>query len=125
MSTNQKKTETKKTKRVFTAREKCEAVLAVWSERRKPAEICREMEIPWQLLNNWQDAAMKAMMQVLEPRQAADGMRLPSLSPRVEKLLAKADVVVSRRSRAEARLASIQKSVEAKKSGSKASLPSG
>lgn len=127
MSTNTtQKKETKKAKQVFTAREKCEAVLAVWSERRKPAEVCREMEIPWQLLNNWQDTAMKAMMQSLEPKRSANGQRrLPSLSPRVEKLLEKADVVVSRRSRAEARLASIQKTVEAKKSRSSASSQKG
>ena len=66
---------------------------------------------------------MKAMMQALEPKRSANGQRLPSLSPRVEKLLEKADVVVSRRSRAEARLASIQKTVEAKKST--ASSPKG
>jgi hypothetical protein len=39
----------------------------------------------------------------------------------MEKLLEKTDVVVTRRSRAEARLASIQKAVETKKSGSAAS----
>jgi transposase-like protein len=127
MSTNttRQKGEEKKTRRVFAAREKCEAVLSVWSERRKPAEVCRELEIPWQMLNNWQDAAIKGMMQALEPRRTPDGQRLPLLSPRVEKLLEKADVVVSRRSRAEARLASIQKAVEAKKSGSAAGSPKG
>lgn len=116
MSTNPT-TQKKKTvarKRVFPAKEKCEAVLAVWSERRKPSEICREMEIPWQLLNNWQDTAMKGMMQALDPKRSPDGYRLAPVSPRVEKLLEKADVSLSRRSRAEARLASIQKTVEAK-----------
>jgi len=125
MSTNttQKKNAAKKPRRVFAAREKCEAVLAVWSERRKPAEVCREMDIPWQMLNNWQDAAMKGMMRALEPRRMPDGQRLPLLSPRVEKLLEKADVVVTRRNRAESRLASIQKAVEAKKNGSAARSP--
>jgi len=127
MSTNNnpKKSETREAKRVFAAREKCEAVLAIWSERRKPAEVCREMDIPWQLLENWQQTAMKGMVRALEPRRTPDGQRLALLSPRMEKLLGKADVVATRRSRAEVRLASIQKAVEAKKSGGVASLPKG
>ena len=125
MSTNNnpKKNETREAKRVFAAREKCEAVLAIWSERRKPAEVCREMEIPWQLLENWQQTAMKGMVHALEPRRTPDGQRLALLSPRMEKLLGKADVVATRRSRAEVRLASIQTAVEAKKSKAVASLP--
>ena len=99
---------------------KCEAVLSVWSERRKPSEICREMEIPWQQLNNWQDVAMKGMLKALDPKRSPDGQRLAPVSPRVEKLLEKADTALTRRSRAEARLASIQKTVEAKKNGSSA-----
>ena len=96
MSTNTKqKTQAKKPRRTFAAREKCEAVLAVWSERRKPAEVCREMQIPWQQLTNWQDSAMKGMMQAFDPRRSPDGQRLAPLSPRVEKLLAKADVAIT------------------------------
>ena len=122
MSTNTTKKKTApKVRRSFAAKEKCEAVLSVWSERRKPAEVCREMQIPWQQLNNWQDTAMKGMMLALDPRRSPDGQRLAPVSPRVEKLLAKADTLVTRRSRAEARLASIQQGVEAKKkSGSAA-----
>lgn len=125
MSTNNnpKKSEEKKMKRVFAAREKCEAVLAIWSERRKPAEVCRELDIPWQLLENWQQTAMKGMVRALEPRRTPDGQSLALLSPRMEKLLGKADVVATRRSRAEIRLASIQKAMESKKSGSAAGLP--
>ena len=127
MSTNNttRKKKTTNTKRSFPAKQKCEAVLAVWSERRKPSEICRELEIPWQLLTNWQDTAIKGMMQALDPKRSPDGHRLAPVSPRVEKLLEKADVALSRRSRAEARLASIQKTVQAKKSESPGSLPNG
>lgn len=113
-----------KARRSFAAKQKCEAVLSVWSERRKPAEVCRELEIPWQQLNNWQDTAMKGMMLALDPKRSPDGQRLSAVSPRVEKLLEKAESIVTRRSRAEARLASIQQSVEAKKkSGSAAKSP--
>lgn len=127
MSTNNttQKKRTTAGKRSFPAKEKCEAVLAVWSERRKPSEICRELEIPWQLLNNWQDTAIKGMMQALDPKRSPDGQRLAPVSPRVEKLLEKADVALSRRSRAEARLASIQKAVQAKKNESTGSSPNG
>ena len=119
MSTNtDQKKEVKRTRRVFAAREKCEAVLSVWSERRKPAQVCREMEITWQQFENWQKTAMKAMIQALEPRRMPDGGQLPQLSPRMEKLLETTDTVVTRRNRAEARLASIQKTMEAKKSRS-------
>jgi hypothetical protein len=123
MSTNPttQKKKTPKARRSFPAKLKCEAVLSVWSERRKPAEVCRELQIPWQQLNTWQDTAMKAMMLALDPKQTPDGQRLAAVSPRVEKLLEKAEGIVTRRSRAEARLASIQQSVEAKKkSGSAA-----
>lgn len=121
MSTNTTRKKTApKARRSFAAKQKCEAVLSVWSERRKPAEVCREMEIEWQQLNNWQDTAMKGMMLALDPKRTPDGQRLAPVSPRVEKLLEKADTLVTRRSRAEARLASIQKNVETKKSGSAA-----
>ena len=125
MSTNTTRKKTApKARRSFAAKEKCEAVLSVWSERRKPAEVCREMDIPWQQLNNWQDRAMKGMLMALDPKRSPDGQRLAPVGPRVEKLLAKADTLVTRRSRAEARLASIQQSVEAKKKKSASTVRS-
>ncbi len=30
-----------------TAEEKCQAVLTLWTERRKPGEVCREMGVAW------------------------------------------------------------------------------
>lgn len=67
--------------------EKCRAVLAVWSERRKPSEICRELQISWAQLNNWQDQALTGMLQALTPRQPSS--QKPALSDRLQKLLAK------------------------------------
>jgi hypothetical protein len=69
------------------AMEKCRAVLAVWTERRKPAEICREMQIPWMVLAQWQKRAMEGMLQALEPRARLD--KGPALSPRLQTLLDK------------------------------------
>ena len=51
-----------------TAEEKCRAVLSVWTERRKPAEVCRELGVAWTILNQWQERAMEGMLLALRPR---------------------------------------------------------
>ena len=51
-----------------TAEEKCRAVLSVWTERRKPAEVCRELGVAWTILNQWQERAMEGMLLALKPR---------------------------------------------------------
>jgi len=51
-----------------TAEEKCRAVLSVWTERRKPAEVCRELGVGWSILNQWQERAMEGMLLALQPR---------------------------------------------------------
>src|SRR5512136_2334637 len=66
--------EEKKGRRVsgHTAKEKCRAVLSIWTERRKPGEVCRELGIAWTVLNQWQDRAMEGMLLALQPRAAVD-----------------------------------------------------
>jgi transposase-like protein len=66
--------EEKKGRRVsgHTAKEKCRAVLSVWTEKRKPGEVCREMGIAWTVLNQWQERAMEGMLLALQPRIAVD-----------------------------------------------------
>src|SRR4030042_235912 len=61
--------EEKKGRRVsgHTAKEKCRAVLSVWTEKRKPGEVCRELGIAWTVLNQWQDRAMEGMLLGLQP----------------------------------------------------------
>ena len=76
-----------------TAMEKCRAVLAVWTERRKPAEICREMGVPWMVLAQWQKRAMEGMLQALEPRVRLD--KGPALSPRLQTLLDKKRLTIN------------------------------
>ena len=51
-----------------TAEEKCRAVLSVWTEKRKPGEICRELGVAWGILNQWQGRAMEGMLLALQPR---------------------------------------------------------
>ena len=55
-----------------TAKEKCRAVLTVWTERRKAGEVCRELGIAWSVLNQWQEQAMEGMLVALQPRAGVD-----------------------------------------------------
>jgi len=67
------------------AAEKCRAVLSVWTEKRKSADVCRELGIKWTILMHWQNRALEGMLQALEPRQnLAQGT---ALSPRLQSLL--------------------------------------
>ncbi|MBU4460775.1 MAG: hypothetical protein KJ579_09430 [Verrucomicrobia bacterium] len=78
---------TRKERTVRSAREKCQAVLSLWTGRRRPSEICREMEVPSNLLNCWQERAMEGMLGALEPRTRRQEDRGPMLAPRMERLL--------------------------------------
>lgn len=77
-----------------TAAEKAQAVLAVWTERVKPAEVMRAMEVSYLTLQQWQDRAMEGMLQALESRvNLADG---GALSPRLKALLQKRQLQAGR-----------------------------
>jgi hypothetical protein len=69
-----------------TAEQKCRAVLSVWTERRKPGEICQELGIAWSLLNQWQERAMEGMLLALEPRRVPVEKGV-TLNPRLAVLL--------------------------------------
>jgi len=68
-----------------TAEQKCRAVLSVWTERRKPGEICQELGIAWGLLNQWQERAMEGMLLALQPRVPVE--KAVTLNPRLAVLL--------------------------------------
>jgi hypothetical protein len=70
-----------------TAQEKCQVVLTLWTERRKPGEICREFGVAWGVLQQWQDRAMEGMLLALQPRVTVE--RGVALSPRLAVLLEK------------------------------------
>ena len=81
----------KKTKRQastsYSATEKAQAVLAVWTERCKAVDVCRQMEINNVTFHHWQHRAMEGMLQALENRvNLAKG---EVLSPRLQVLLHK------------------------------------
>ena len=88
-STPQEKKTGQKQRLVLPARVKCEAVLSVWAERRKPSEVCRELGIKWATLNGWQNRALAAMISALEPREAQEQERTPALGPKLVRLLKK------------------------------------
>ena len=71
----------------YGAMEKCKAVLSVWTEKRRPAEVCRELSIPWMILSHWQKRAMEGMLQALEPRVSLE--KGPALSHRLQSMLEK------------------------------------
>lgn len=60
-------------------------MLSVWTERCKPAEICRQFNINWVTFAQWQKRAMEGMLQALEPR--VNLKRGQALSPRLQALL--------------------------------------
>jgi len=67
--------------------EKAQAVLAVWTECCKGSDICRQYNINWTTLNQWQDRAMEGMLQALEPQVKL--VQGKALSPRLQALLQK------------------------------------
>jgi len=67
--------------------DKAQAVLAVWTDRCKPSEVCRQLQVPWITFNHWQRRAMEGMLQALESRvNLSQGQEL---SPRLRALLQK------------------------------------
>ena len=50
-----------------TPEEKCRAVLAVWTEKRRSSELCREMGVRWLQFHSWEKQAIKGMLLALQP----------------------------------------------------------
>ena len=71
----------------YSAQQKAQAVLRVWTERCKASKICQELGINWATFEQWQHRAMEGMLQGLEPR--VNLARGQALSPRLLALLEK------------------------------------
>jgi len=105
----------------LTAMDKCRAVLSVWTEKRKPSQICKELGVKWTILMYWQNRAMEGMLQALEPRRNLE--KGVALSPRLQVMLAQREKDLLVRSclkpgnRLEARLANIAAKAEPKSPG--------
>jgi hypothetical protein len=70
---------------LHTAQDKVQAVLAVWTERCKPIDVCRQLNINWITFQQWQRRAMEGMLQALENR--INLSKGEALSPRLRTLL--------------------------------------
>lgn len=108
---NKSKTESKpnKERMNYSARERARAVLSVWTERRRPAEVCKELSISTMVLSHWQNRALAGMLESLEPRTRPEQEWGPALGVRLEKmLLRKSQENQGSMSRLEKRLAKLQ-----------------
>ena len=71
----------------YNAQQRVQAVLSIWTERRRPAEVCQELAISLKVLAHWEERALTAMLQALEtPTRREPG---PALSPKLERLVAR------------------------------------
>ena len=84
-SNNPPKTKRRHPAPSYSAQDKAQAVLQVWTERCKAAQLCRQMNIPWITFDQWQRRAMEGMLQALEPRVKLTEGR--ALSPRLQALI--------------------------------------
>jgi hypothetical protein len=89
----------------YSAQDKAQAILRVWTDRCKPGDVCRELKVNWVTFSQWQQRAMEGMLQALEPRiKLAQGQ---ALSPRLQALLLKRQQIQNTRKLAQ-RLEQIQ-----------------
>jgi transposase-like protein len=103
----------KEEKRIYSAEERVQAVLSVWSERRRPSEICKELSIKWAVLNHWQDRALRGMMTALQPRSRKPMEKSPALGPKLERLLQRVSRQAGKSPVLEKRLKKIQSETKA------------
>jgi transposase-like protein len=73
----------------YSAHQRAQAVLAVWTERRRPAQVCQEMGISAARLAHWEERALAGMLKALEPQARLSQKRGSTLSAKLERLLAR------------------------------------
>jgi transposase-like protein len=75
----------RKPRRVIGARAKAQAVLSVWSVRRKASQVCRELGVNWGTLSGWERKGLQGIHKALggekliSPAQRELGRRLEGL----------------------------------------------
>ena len=79
----------RRVRRDVPAKEKCKAVLAIWTERRKASELCRELGVNRIQVLRWEEQALEGMLQSLELKTRKAGPELKALSRHLERLLEK------------------------------------
>ena len=76
-----------RTLRRFSAKEKSQAVLALWSGRRSTSSLSKELGVPWGILRNWESRALSGMLTALDPNWRQPAEKPCALPERLEKLL--------------------------------------
>ena len=87
----------KKERTMHSAQQKCQAVLALWTGRRRPSEVCRELGVSSNRLQAWQERAMEGMLKALEPRTRRQEDRGPILADRLQKMLERKTALLGNR----------------------------
>ena len=73
--------------RIHSAKQKAQAVLALWSGRRSSSALTKELGVPWTAINTWEKRALSGMLTALDPTWKQATEEQPSLPRRVEKLI--------------------------------------
>jgi hypothetical protein len=91
----------------YNAQQRVQAVLSIWTERRRSREVCQELGVSSTVLSVWEKRALVAMLKALEsPTRLEPG---PALSPKLERLLARQALQQKgRMAKLEKRLAKLQ-----------------
>jgi hypothetical protein len=71
----------------FSAKEKSQAVLALWSGRRSTSSLSKELGVPWGILRSWESRALSGMLTALDPNWRQPAEKACALPERLEKLL--------------------------------------
>jgi hypothetical protein len=91
----------------YNAQQRVQAVLSLWTERRRPAQVCQELAISPKVLAHWEERALAGMLTALEARTRREPG--PALSPKLERLVARqAAQQKGRLAKLEKRLAKLQ-----------------
>ena len=91
----------------YNAQQRVQAVLSLWTERRRPAQVCQELAISPKVLAHWEERALAGMLTALEARTRREPG--PALSPKLERLVARqAAQQKGRLAKLEKRLATLQ-----------------
>jgi len=78
---------TKKEPLLYNAQQRAQAGLSIWSERRRPGEVCQDLGIRAAVLSHWEKRALAAMLKALAAQTRLEPG--PALRPKLERLLAR------------------------------------
>ena len=77
----------RRVQRAFSAKEKSQAVLSLWSGRRSASALMKELSVPWGVLHGWEQRAISGILTALDPGWKQTPEAVSSLPERVEKLI--------------------------------------